>query len=100
MRRPLPRCGGVADGILAAHLVLQFLESLVEGMLSINAEDPPSRLVGHPPQFTLAATSTTERAIRARVNVVEAVESQRQTSGPFDRLTPRHAAALVHAVSD
>jgi len=74
MLRPLLVGGGVADGILAAHLVLQFLESLVEGMLSINAEDrPPSRrdIRRSSPRRHLH----TERAITTpRVNVVEAVD--------------------------
>src|SRR5690242_3818933 len=58
--------GRVADGILAAHLVLQLFKDHIQGILAIDAEHVAAGGVGHAPQVAFAAAEGAERAAEVR----------------------------------
>src|SRR5581483_1814256 len=49
--------GGVADGVLAAHLVLELLKRFFQRVLPVDFKNPAAGFVRHLAQFALAAAS-------------------------------------------
>ncbi len=91
----------VCDRVLAAHLVLQLFEHLVERMLAIYLIDPPARLVAHLAELAFSAPAAEpEWAVGSGVGVVDAVDHRVGFLGRLDRLVPGQAASLVHSVRD
>src|SRR5580704_6484250 len=67
--------GCVADGILAAHLVLKFAECVLECHLPVDVEIMPTGLLGHAPKLRIAHPSKHHSmpVVEGPINIVEPV---------------------------
>src|SRR5580658_8806205 len=66
--------GRVADGILAAHFILQLLEHVFERMVAVHLVDMPAGLVGHLLQCEIADMAEGKWTVGAGVGIVDAID--------------------------
>ena len=87
--------GRVRDGVLGAHLVLDFLEDVIQRILAIHFEHAPAGFIRHLLQLAFPAA-----AIHPRIGVVDAVDDRVRQLGLANRLFADLAAPGIDAVGD
>ena len=93
----------VRDRVLAAHLVLDFLEDVVETVLAVHFEHPAAGFIRYLLQLAFSPAAAEHEAaatIGAGIAVVNAVDHRVRQLGLANGLVSGLAAALIDAVGD
>src|ERR1039457_4931907 len=94
--------GSVADGVLAAHFLLQLLEDDVERVLAVDSVNVAAGVVGHSVERAGAgiAHAPTEPAIGAGIGILDAIDDGVGLLGGHDGFFFSEPAAFVNAIGD